>query len=673
MLLAEQDRRNTRLEGMRRSLELTDGVICKRSSISVRFAKGNQKYPAWCSSGHITIAVDMIPDLMSVRGMGTLIGLNYHEVAHTLYSPESLDDLLVSEAKSTNFGDAYRILEENRVETLMIGRYSAVRKNFLLPVLTFLKRSNSGFDRELFLLTHGRRYIPRQIRKSYRELFEKEYGAGVTTECADIIDQYRFVTLTTSVDYLTAGDLVNRLAEIMQANDITVPSPDEDAVSGTPTRGAARANEKKPEPSHKDREKDAEKAKRQEEDDGAHSGAGSGFGEAGDDRKDDLEEQSGQSGAGDPQDGGGEDDGPDEPVSEDGGRGGQDLPGEAGRPQASGSGPQRSGEHQGGPDRTGDPAPSDGIGTEEDKSPKQQVPENIYDEIENEISKLLRDEEVLQKVMALRKASDDHIAQNSVLAENPARRKSWPVTSQMVRRSEALGQRLQELWAQIESGWNFGVSEGSRLDMNRIFSAQTDEDLENVYIDWEPGRQESSGSEWVIVADESESMSGYGSAVQGTGKKRYQIASEGVWGVRSALDRVEARCTVLTFQTDCHVLYHRDEETDPGNYHLFSSTGGTQPQTVIEEARRILATSDKPHKGLIVFTDGSWYSGNPVIEDSLDSMDGVVKVCALIRGNDNRPWSFDYASKFDVVEETKGDLLDIMARAVVHMMERTVQ
>jgi hypothetical protein len=268
---------------------------------------------------------------------------------------------------------------------------------------------------------------------------------------------------------------------------------------------------------------------------------------------------------------------------------------------------------------------------------------------------------------------DDHTAQNSVLAENTARAKKWPVTSAMVRRSEDIYQKLQEMWAQIESGWNFGVSDGSRLDMNRVFSAQSDEDLENVYIDWEPGRQESSGLEVVLVGDESESMSGYGSEVAGTGgKRRYQVASEGVWELRAALDRVGAKSTVLTFQTGCKVLYHRDEETDPGHYHLFSSTGGTYPADAITEARRILAVSEMPYKLLIVYTDGQWSAADSRISQSLDSMDDVAKVCAIIHGN-SIPWMFAYKDEFDVVEETNGDLLDIMARAVVHMMERIVR
>jgi hypothetical protein len=674
--LRDADRQATRLEGMRRALEMTDGVVCKQKNITVRFIDGQREHPAWCASGMITIAVDMIPDLMSVRGMGTLIGLNYHEVAHTLYSPQSVDYFrTLSGMRNPRFDEAYRILEENRVETLMAGRYAAVRKNFLLPVLTFLKKTGSDGDSELFLLTHGRRYIPKQIRSSYRDLFEKEYGKSVAVQCADIIDRYRFIVLTTTDDFLSAGDLINDLAEILQDEDIRNVAPDESKSTGSASAAASASGVTSPKiiKENTDQKKDADKAKQQEEDDGAESAAGSSDSEELSGEAQDEPDSGAGDGGGDSQDGSGEDDGPDESISEDGGGGGKNQPGEARGAPSSGSGPQRSGQPQGRDDRSRDPASASGVGTREDESPKQLAPHELAGEIQQQINELLKDDDVLREVRSLRSAMDDHTAQNSVLAENTARAKKWPVTSAMVRRSEDIYQKLQEMWAQIESGWNFGVSDGSRLDMNRVFSAQSDEDLENVYIDWEPGRQESSGLEVVLVGDESESMSGYGAEVAGTGgKKRYQVASEGIWELRAALDRVGAKSTVLTFQTGCKVLYHRDEETDPGHYHLFSSSGGTYPADAITEARRILAVSEMPYKLLIVYTDGQWSAADSRISQSLDSMDDVAKVCAIIHGNSSS-WVFVYKDEFDVVEETNGDLLDIMARAVMHMMERIVR
>lgn len=675
--LRDQDRQETRLEGMRRALEMTDGVVCRRQDISVQFVKGGQKHPAWCLQGRITIAVDQIPDLMSVRGMGTLIGLNYHEVAHTLYSPVNSNSLTITRTKNPHFEEAYRLLEENRVETLMIGRYAEVRKHFLLPVLTFLEMTDTQSDDELFLLTHGRRYIPKQIRSSYREYFENRYGKPVAQKCADIIGQYRFVVLATKGDFRVAGDLVNELAMVLDSEGISNLAPDEPMVGGTAVidlmaaAGAPSADFQK---NSTDQKKDADKAKQQEEkDDAAEQGAGGVSGEGGQAPSGGPEEAAGEDDGGDSQDGGGEDDGPDESAPEDGGRGGKDQPGKAGRPAPSGVRSGGSDDAPGRSDRSGDPASSSGVGTEEGVSTTL-APHEMADEIQQEINNLLKDADVLSKVRSLRNAMDDHVAQNSVLSEDDARRSKHPVTAAMVRRSDDLYQQLQEMWAQIEPGWKFGVSDGSRLDMNRVFSAQTDEEMENVYVNWEEGRQESSGLEVVLVGDESESMSGYRSQVLGAGgKKRYHIASEGVWELRYALDRVGAKSTVLTFQTGSQVLYHRDEETDPGHYHLFSSTGGTYPKDAITEARRILAVSEMPYKLMIVYTDGQWLGNDTDIQESLESMDDAVKVCAVIHGDKERPWVFSYKDQFDVVEETNGDLLDIMARAVVHMMEGMVR
>lgn len=669
LVLAEEDRRTTRLEGMRYALEMTDGVICRRRDIKVKFwSEPSNPYPAWCANGTINISVGVIPDLMSVRGMGTLIGLNYHEVAHTLYSPKGAHNgLRATSVKHSCFEDAYRVLEENRVETLMIGRYADVRKNFLFPVLTFLKKTDSVLDAEMFLLTHGRRYIPQQIRGYYRACFERQHGNKLTGQCADIIDLYRFTVLESPEDYLAAGDLVNRLAKILAENGIDPPKPEEGSSGGEMVRDA---------PSSSGQQKDAEKSKQQEREEAgedAQSGAGSVSGDGGEGAPDRSDASPAEDGGPGSQDADREEHGADGDDSQDGGGGGQDQQGEAGGSSPSGSGSGRSDGAQGGSDRKGDPSPSDGVGSQEDRNPGISEPSQLFDEIEQEMSRLIKDDAVLREVGSLRRAMEDHVAQNSVLEEDPARVRKYPVDAAMVRRSEEVAQQLAQLWAQIDPGWSFGVSEGARLDMNRIFGAQTEEDMENVYIEWEPGRQESSGVEYVIVGDGSGSMSDYGSVVEGSGgKKRFQVASESVWSVRHAMDRVEAKGTVLTFQTGCKVLHHRDEEVDPGHYHLFSSDGGTWPALAVQEARRILAVSDRPHKILLVFTDGSWPDTDDRIRESLDAMDDVVKVCALIRGGSDRRWEFRYNDNFDVVEETNGDLMDIMARAVIHLMERIV-
>jgi hypothetical protein len=622
----------TRLAGLRRSLELTDNVLSRRTDVQLKFdADPEAPHPAWCARGCITVAISMIPHLMSVQGLGTLVGLNYHELAHTIYSPQNLASLHSSRLSHALFEQAYHLLEESRIETLMAGRYAAVRKHFLFPVLTFLSGGTRPKSPEMFLLTYGRRYIPASIRDPYREFFEKKHGKTAALRFAAVIDKYRVTVLTEEDGYGKAANLVYQFAQLLAEYKIKPPDIPHGKATGELGPGAKLSGTEQAQQA-----RDAQKAASQPE-----------------------EGHEPQQGAGD--------DGPDSPD-----RGGAED-------SASGA-PHRRGGSDPAPPVGGDAqqhALGGGVGTEDDPDPQPRAPAEVSDQIAQELKKLLRDETVLTDVSRLRSAMNDAVGKNSTLAQDTARVRSHAPTAEMYERSDALYRVLQEMWDQIDSGWNHGQSEGTQLDMNRVFAAQTDEEMEYVYNSWDPGIQDSSGLEVVILGDESGSMGDHYSWVGSSGMQRYQIASQNIWELRYALDRVGAKSTALTFQTSCQTLYNRDETTDPSAYHLFSSSGGTNPAAALSEARRIFAVSDRRHKILVMCSDGDWNSGlgTETIVGDLTAMDDVVKTIALIRGDGargGRAWTFQHQRSFDVVGDTTGDIFDIMAAAVIRTMGRIV-
>jgi hypothetical protein len=237
----------------------------------------------------------------------------------------------------------------------------------------------------------------------------------------------------------------------------------------------------------------------------------------------------------------------------------------------------------------------------------------------------------------------------------------------MVRKSSAVADTLRQIWTRMEAGWEYGTSEGSRIDMNRAAMARDADDYESMYDDWQPGQQDDSRISAVICADSSSSTrSGVGNI---WGPSIASVISRNVWELKYALQEVESTTTVLNFHSECETLYDRSDMVTAGEYAELVPGGGTVPAVAFEEARRILSFSEEPKKLFVAITDGYWFEdglATPCRETlaHLGSM-GVVRVAILVGGMSD----FEYQDSFDVVALTSGDVLEPMSSAVIHLME----
>ncbi|HWV46847.1 MAG TPA: hypothetical protein VN039_12655, partial [Nitrospira sp.] len=289
----------------------------------------------------------------------------------------------------------------------------------------------------------------------------------------------------------------------------------------------------------------------------------------------------------------------------------------------------------------------------------------LAEELAETLAEVLESEHVQNDVEQLQDAMADQAGLNSTLDRRTGLSMA-PVTPEMVNQSERLASVLREMWAQMEPGWEYGLSEGNRIDMNRAAMIRNVEDYDSIYVDWSEGQQDNSGLCAVVLVDKSSSMSGSVYAKEaGYLGTRANVVSKNLWEIRKALDEIDATVTVIDFDYECCTMYDTDEKADPSQYANMYPSGGTNPHKAIEEARRILSMTDMPNKLLVILTDGEWggnqrdilYSGFP----------DVVKVAILI-GN----LRFDYTSYFDVTARTSGDIFDPIAQAVVAITERSM-
>ena len=204
-------------------------------------------------------------------------------------------------------------------------------------------------------------------------------------------------------------------------------------------------------------------------------------------------------------------------------------------------------------------------------------------------------------------------------AETPdkARYTEVEVPTELSNIARGFGVELERLRADFDPAWISNESTGKLNAQRYLLGA----DLDSVFDSWEEGRDDVTSVEAVILLDRSGSMSG----------RNADEAYKSMWAIKKALERVEARTTVVTFDSHTALLYGADEKAgitirDAG------ANGGTDPRDSILFAKKVLAESDKAIKILFMITDGSWDSkkGESAVVEMKQA--GVLTCQALISG-----------------------------------------
>jgi hypothetical protein len=646
----QQDYRKTRMEGLRWSLQLTNRTLSAIDAVKLYFqesqdAGGYSHHPAYSIGTDMFINTDKVKDILSDRGIAVLLGMNYHELAHVIYT--SFDVNAIRTSISTqgrvvrgNFEDVYNILEEGRVEALLGARYPRMEKYFTLAVADFVVGASRP---ETYLLVYGRRYLPKNIRQMYRHRYVDSMGEDSALKAEKLIDEYR--TVLYPGDMKRAAMIISDLCE-MYPEKTGGSKPHHGSVTGT-------AGNKKVAQDRNRAEHDREKAKQREDDDDGARVSDSADGERAADEADVPPGGSGGEGS--------QGEGPQSSDHDSGKLGGDD---DARR------------QHGGGGGRPGDRGPSApaggstaGTGHGNGKPPSIKDVQNALDEL---VSEIVQDAAVQEDIQTSRESMGD--TRNGLHSSAPVHRARnadlYPVTDAMRQRSARYAEELRRIWLAMDPGWTYGASEG-RLDMNRVFAATTDEEMESVYASWDEGKQHSAKATGVIVADESYSMNYQ--VVDGNGKqagRRDLVSAKNIWEIKNACREVEIQLAVVMYDTDHRLLYDLDEEVDPDRFAYPCNGGGTAPRGAVVEARRILSQTDDPGKFLIVLSDGEWNNDKETV-DSLASLGDVTKAAGLIGYRSNQPWS--YEKSFDIVRRSSGDMFGLMSEVVTTIMARNLE
>lgn len=709
-----QDILITRLEGLRRALELTDRVLSgQKATLKFNLDCAQDAEPALSYGSDILVNVGLIRDLGSNSALVKILGLNYHEVGHVRYgmNPDVLS--LCLRQRHHRFLDAFQVVEEARIETLLSAKYAKMKKYFTYAVVEFFVEDKRTWG-NAFLFTHGRKYLPLEIRRTFRDIFEKAHGKKVAKEFGDLIDEYRVLSFRKEPGRAEGARIIDEFAKLLDRLGFPelaphksgrakqpsfTPGADTEDDAGEAKRQASQQEEEEsredtsgeeqgeqPEESEEESseeeeedfeeesESESEEDDSEDEPDSGSDDVPSGAGQDEDDQSDDApgssdeEEENGEEIEGS---GGGED-------SEEPGEGGLDsdvpadnepdgdLEGVEGPPDD-----DQDNEEEGGQEG---PGVGSGERTEGADDASVLDSEELEEALAGLVSGVLDNEDVQEDLEHFRGAMDDESSLSSLLDRHPNSKpeRLLPVTLDMIQESARLGDVLRQLWAQMEPGWKYGLSEGTRIDMNRAAMVTDPDDYDSIYVDWEEGQQENSGIEVVIAGDESGSMTNLvGEGTSWDRPSRGSILSKNVWELMFALKEIDATVTVLTYSGMARTLYDRNDQVSAGGYAEIKPSGGTYPVPAVLEARRILTMSEMKHKVLIVISDGEWGRNQEVVQ-SLNILEEALKVMILI-GNEGMYFSPEYAKQFDVVARTTGSVFEPMAEAVVKLTERNME
>lgn len=527
--------------------------------------------PAWTDGNVITFNGDMLDSLTDAETLVRIFGLNYHELAHQMFTPRvtyhsTFGKALISE----NLKFAFNVLEDQRIETLLTGLYPSTIPYLVSTFMRYCATNKQTWELN-YPLVYGRRFIPADVRREFRRRFQRQ---EIIPQLEAVIDEYRLLVFPNDED--RALDLIREYHWLMQTSGAPTPSDPNGHSEGRPDvdKGKADGARKQKQAADAAAELDEALADAEAEDDSEDTDAETGD-TASDGTADDGQEtdQSGTSASSDGEsddDGEGESEGGSESLT---GTGDvddlSDLDGDAND------------------DAPADVAKGSGAGL---GSSEELTDDELQDLMDDVISQAESDSDLTSEIESAQRTVSGGTNLDSELPRKVG------IPNEQVGAEDIVAARrfaavLEQLRMDVDAGWNRGVSSG-RLNIKRVIEGGK---YDEVWDRWEPGHNDATDIECVILIDTSISM-------------RYRIdsASRALWVIKRALEKVNADVSVFSFSGDAHTIYKRGERTSPDTYRAMQVSGGTIPHRAVREAVRVLDSSKRTTRLFIAITDGDW-------------------------------------------------------------------
>lgn len=558
----------------------------------------------------------------NVEFMSSILGLNYHELSHILFTPQKFTKISEWVSGGGLFAQ-YNALEDQRIENMFCAEYSSAHRYFTFTVLThIIDDKNPGYS---FPLVYGRKYLPKRVRSSVEDDFSGP--DHLRDRFKSVIDRYINIPYPDS-DHQYAYDLVVEYAELLWEWRSSESLSEDIGKSECATRKtelnptyddrkreveeenniAERSRQAQQKRAESESEDESEDGESQEEGDGDDSEQFSGSSGSESEGEESEENTSDGSGSGD--------------SEEEGESSDNDSQGQGSGEESDASDPvddeSDTGTEEGGSSdsETG----ASGVGDTPGERTQEQKKEDAQKTLNEETEKILDDPQLNREVKNTSQSYQKHRKELGSSTQEGGD-DMVPVTRTMRIERNHARKEIGRILDQVAPGWKYGSHSGVINVPRYLQSEHGDEDIWDA---WDEGREEDIGCEVFISLDCSASMRG----------ERIQSASAALWVMKSAFDELGVDTLVTTFgdPNNERVLYGRGERVNP-NEHVVPNPyfGCTLPHASLEIARDIMKDSKKKSKLFISITDGSWSSTMKVYQgqswqDTIREMSGVTKM-----------------------------------------------
>jgi hypothetical protein len=182
--------------------------------------------PAWSDGGSIGFNFDTLPDLSTARGAMVVKGLAIHEIGHILFTARlgtELRDFVID----NNYSIAYNILEDHRLEALMIGRFGSTISTWLTGVVAqYITNQDEQALTRIYPIVAGRHYLPIELRSKIRSVyFEQQHTQAIH----DLSAEYRSMLFNTPEAIDRGKEIIKAFYDLLEKNAsggcIFIPDP----------------------------------------------------------------------------------------------------------------------------------------------------------------------------------------------------------------------------------------------------------------------------------------------------------------------------------------------------------------------------------------------------------------------------------------------------------------
>lgn len=623
-------------------LSRVDRTLSGDLTIRVRPNVDDEKpYPAWTTPDGI-ITIDFCSEVFgTIHGDAAfvhMLGLNHHELAHLLYTPLWTDVPGIATRGNGNpaWANAYNMLEDGRIERLMGIEYESVRPMLLsvfMNVIATIPKASL-----IWPITAPRRSVlPKKVYETIRKatLAEGMFTRLAMNRMQKIATKY--LNLVPVNQEQQAIDLVDEYAKIIESylgNEKATPHAlmhEAGSLAGNYRRKPKRSGGVQRALLDKVTQESGDPTDGDDDTDDVPTGALEP-GPATDSGDDDPDEGGGVVGA---------DSGDD---ADDGPEGDSDGPGTGGRASASDGSEKSDGDDLG----DGDPVGEGGSGASSTGHGDDAVAptvQDIRDALDAAQTDIMTSEPVVNELTNHSRAMRNGSSFVTTVMSKRTKSIQMP-TQDMQRAAKKVGIEFSKLASQLDPGWN-RMTPAGKLNVKRYLDGA---DLDVVFDQWREDHSDATDVEAFLALDLSSSMDH--DYTRRVATAPYVEAAKAFWVLRKALAVIGAKVTGYGFTDSASVLFKREDRLPRSGFQIWGASGGTNPETTIDDACILLGRSRARSKIFVALTDGEWAGDTDAMANMLDDMRarGVV-TCQFRIGAYRDAEGIELLKHFDVVAE----------------------